>query len=70
MTNIDFEAENGCLRRENAAIREEITALTQKCEGLAAHIECLSSTVRALERDNAIMRGQLDMVNLIFGGDR
>lgn len=70
MTNIDFEAENGCLRRENAAIREEMTALAQKCEGLAAHIECLSSTVRSLERDNAIMIAQLDIVRMIFGGDR
>ena len=68
-TAIDFETENNHLIKEIAALRDEVAALIQKREGMAAHVECLSSTVRSLERDNAIMSAQLDIVRLIFGGE-
>lgn len=66
---IDYQAEYDRLRALNHDLSEQAAALTQKNEAMAAHIECLSNTIRSLERDNAIMRGQLDVVNLIFGGN-
>ena len=68
-TAIDYQAEYDRLRALNHDLSEQVVVLTQKIEGMAAHIECLSNTIRSLERDNAIMRGQLDVVNLIFGGN-
>lgn len=50
--------------------RAEYERLKMDCAALSVENDNLRHAVNALERDNAIMRGQLDIVNLIFGGDR
>lgn len=48
----------------------EYNKLLKECQMLTEKNECLAHTVSALERDNATLRAQLDMVHLIFGGNR
>lgn len=48
----------------------EYNKLLEECHILTDKNEYLAHTVSALERDNAILRAQLDMVHLIFGGNR
>ena len=53
---IDYRAENERLKMDYAA--------------LSVENDNLRHVVNALERDNATMSAQLDIVRLIFGGDR